>query len=768
MLKFAAALSLACLVLACPPPVDDQPPNESIRVATYNAFLLSPFFKCFNPNFADCLLQINGETEKWANHLADTILANTDRFDIIAINEAWDEDAKSILVRRLRSAYPNFVRKIDADLIQTRGPDLQAILSAQPIEVLNGLFGGVSIEKINGEDSGLMLFANRKFAFLPLPDSSFKWGTAPDQALEASTPEVAFTLFKACASPDCFSAKGAGLVRLQHLSTGRIYNVVFTHMQADYPDKNEFHTEKRAKQFTQVRKLIETALAPLSQREQSHERVLMMGDLNVAVLSSGAAEWKGLFDTSGSFYTRPLYDAWARTTSPQDTGITQGNDKDRLDYILSFPERYEIGGLEGPVCAQHMTIPVDFQLLESDHYMVHADLNIGFFHCHPQIAYEINLEPAPNPSNPPIESAFIDLEGGQDVTAIKWPGGMQWFHVKKGEAGTYSIGRTNSDVVLDVFAPDDLTTPISRYNKTTQVISLTDRRMFVDTFVLPREFYIRTSGSSRSFTGDYALAIKRHTCSSQAEACILQPGQKQSATLTKAGNPFGTQNQAWFQFDVIGTSDSGVDQTIRLTAEGLPDPGNFKASLQGFVNTNGMGPPLQQQAGQSRSYVSKMGDGSSGYLVIEQAAPTNDNVTVSALMDTSLRLLDVFNLICEDETNPEFGSDDIYTTITVDGVTTRAPSSGEIEFDCDEPRDEKSWAPYVGKPTITFVESVGIRVIEEDDTSANDPSRFNLVPALGVNDMMLDGLKNPLVWKFEDGEYRFTFKLRKRPNTPVK
>lgn len=129
MLKFAAALSLACLVLACPPPVDDQPRNESIRVATYNAFLLSPFFKCFNPNFADCLLQINGETEKWANHLADTILANTDRFDIIAINEAWDEDAKSILVRRLRSAYPNFVRKIDADLIQTRGPDLRPSLA---------------------------------------------------------------------------------------------------------------------------------------------------------------------------------------------------------------------------------------------------------------------------------------------------------------------------------------------------------------------------------------------------------------------------------------------------------------------------------------------------------------------------------------------------------------------------------------------------------------------------------------------------------------
>jgi hypothetical protein len=74
---------------------------------------------------------------------------------------------------------------------------------------------------------------------------------------------------------------------------------------------------------------------------------------------------------------------------------------------------------------------------------------------------------------------------------------------------------------------------------------------------------------------------------------------------------------------------------------------------------------------------------------------------------------------------------------------------------------EEPWAPFVGKSTITFVESVGIRVVEEDDTSANNPSRFNLVPALGVNDMVLDGLKNPVGGKFEDGEYRFTFRLRK-------
>ena len=745
-----------------------QERNESVRVATFNAFLLSPFFKCFNPNFADCLVQINGETEKWANHLADQILADPARFDIIAINEAWDEDAKSILVRRLRPVFPNFVRKIDADLIQIRGQSLEDILTGQPQAVADAIFGGAPAGKINGEDSGLMLFANRNFRFMPLPDATFKWGAGSTETLEASTKQVAFTLFENCASPDCFSAKGAGLARLQHLPSGRIYNVVFTHMQADYPESNEFYANKRRSQFSQIRKLIETTLAPLDQREKNLERLIMMGDLNIAALTTGQAEWADTFNTAGSFYTRPVYDAWAKTTSPQYPGITNDNDKDRLDYILSFPEPYRSGGREGPLCVQHMTIPTDFQDLESDHFMVHADLNEGFFHCHPQIAYEVDLQQGSNPNQPPQESAFIDLENGTDVTRINQPGMMQWFHVKKGEAGTYSIGVTDPNARMDIYAPEDLTTPISKYNKTTQAINFGERRLLIDTFVLPREFYIRMSGKTRGFSGDYALWIKRHTCSSKQEACILQPGQTQSATLTKAGNLFGMQNEAWFAFDVTGTSDSGLDQKITLMADKLPDPGNFKAAIEDFTNTNGMNPPDVFEDGGRRTFASQMGDGSGGYLVISQAAPTAVNVVVEAQMDTSLRLLDIVNLICIDETNPEFGSDDIYTEFMVDGITTRAPASGEVEFDCDEPRDEKNWVGAVGKPTITFVDKVGVKVLEDDDTSPNDPSRLQLLPTLGANEMAWDGRQQPLWWKFEDGEYRFTFVLRKRANAPVK
>jgi hypothetical protein len=237
----------------------------------------------------------------------------------------------------------------------------------------------------------------------------------------------------------------------------------------------------------------------------------MMGDLNVAPLTTGAAEWAGLFANPGSFFTRPLYDAWARTTSPDDRGVTNQNDHERLDYILSFPEPYTAGDLEGPLCIQHVTIPTDFQDLQSDHYLVHADTNIGTFHCSPQIAYRVNLEPSPNPGMPPQEFTFVDDEAGTDVTQIKRPGQMQWFHVRKGEAGTYLIALTSNEVRMDVFAPDDLTTPISRYNKTTVPIVLADRSLFVDTYVLPREFYIRVAGIDRATTADL-----KHGCAALA------------------------------------------------------------------------------------------------------------------------------------------------------------------------------------------------------------------------------------------------------------
>ena len=388
MLRSGLLALIACPGLFAPAALHAQDFQESVRVATFNAYLLSPIFKCANANFADCLVQTAGETEVWAEKVAATIEKDPSRFDIIVINEGWDADAKDILVDRLVNTglYPNYVREIDADLVQVRGPALQAILSGMPAGAAVAIYG-LPIVDINGEDSGLMFFANSDFEFLPLPDPALQWGDDAGEELDAGTDQVAFTLFDECGTDDCLSAKGAAMVRLRHKPSDRVYNVVFSHMQADYFAKEPGETDEvfpneRGAQFQQTRKLIETTLSPLSSGTLEQERILMLGDLNVPNFHPphSPAEGDSLFNTAGAFYTDTLYEAWARTTSPDDEGITNYLDNERFDYILSFPRPYDIGGAEGPICVQHMTIPTDFRALESDHNMVHADLNVGFEH----------------------------------------------------------------------------------------------------------------------------------------------------------------------------------------------------------------------------------------------------------------------------------------------------------------------------------------------------------------------------------------------------
>lgn len=750
-MKRLACFPLLLALLACGPPLPQKRPAPAIRIATYNAYLLSPIFKCLHINFADCLPQVEGETEKWAHRLADTILADTDRFDIIAINEAWDEDAKDILAARLRPRYPIIVKKIDADLVQVRTVQLGP-LPALPTGV-----------RFNGEDSGLMLFAKSDFDVLPLPNAQHRWGVQSNQSLTATTNEVAFAWFEDCGSDDCFAAKGAALVRLEHRLSEHIYDVIFTHMQADYPKDGEFFPGVRNNQFRQIETMLRDTLDPLDTRLASNrETLLFLGDLNVPFLHTDA-EWRDRFATAGRFFTRPLYEAWANTSSTADRSPTNSVDVERFDYIFSSREPYTFGdGRESSQCVQHMIIPTDFQALESDHFMVHADISRGFDHCSPAIAFPLDL-------GGPGKVAVIDQSPDdplRDITRIDHPGAMQWVFVRGGGTGTYSIGTNNMDMGIDIYVPEDLTTPVARYNKTPNRPAGFHEKFTVDQYVLPSKFFIRVRGRTRATEGDYEILVRRHSCATKADPCILQPGTLQQATLSGQALPPGQltpQNEAWFRFDAVGQADSGAPQTITLVAA-IADQSRVSAALDDFVNVSG-GPPLVESAMTNiRSFSGAVDAGSRGYLVVKQASAAPSETQIKVAMDTNLRFIEVGNLTCVDETNPELGSDDIITFFTVDSATRRAPNSGEVEFDCDDSRDEKPWASRVGQPVLAFVQGVSVRVFEKDDSSPDDPSNIQSVSPLADGKLASNAR---LGWFFEDGEYEFNYVLRRRPNAPV-
>lgn len=765
--RVLAGLAIFAVTLLAEPIGASGQEVETVRIATFNAYLLSPIFKCANPNFADCLIQIHGQTEKQAKHLAETILKDTDRFDIIAINEAWDEDAKQILIDRLTPVYPNFVRKIDAALLKVRPQAIvDAITSLDPAAAI--AIYGEPIEKIDGEDSGLMFFAKKDFKFLPLPDDSFKWGKNDGETLDAATDEVGFTLYDHCGGVDCLSGKGAAIVRLLHQPSQSNYTVVFTHAQADYFDKSppELHADARDAQFDQVQKLIETTLSPLTAAQRKRERVLVMGDLNVPLFHQPMGEWARRFASPGKYWTSKHYDSWA-ATNRADPGISNYIDGERYDYILAAPQPYLSGGIEGPICVQHVTIPVDFVNLESDHNLLTADLNLGNNFCHPGIAYQVDLKPKKGPDGKPQAEEVIDFRNGQDVTQIRFPGSMQWFHVVRQDAGSYSIGADNPGVNIDIYQPSNMTTPISSYYGDTRTIHDGEQTFTVHTYALPKEFFIRVTGKDRNWRGNYALLVRRHTCATKEEACPLQPGEPpQFASLTEAGSLLGSQDEAWFRFDVVGQADSGADQTVTLTADGLPDPNGYKATLDEFDNPHGGEPPIAI-SGSSRIVSDAMGNGTRGYLVIHQAAAGNQPVRVRASMQTTVRNLEIKALICEDETNPEFGSDDIFTQLSIDSRTIRFPASGEVEFDCDDSADQKDWATRFGSPNLTFVDHAGLKVFEQDDTSPDDPSHVRDFPDLPAGASSIDGVRTPLIWNFEGGRYRLNYELTMRKNEPV-
>ena len=190
-----------------------------MRVATYNTHLISPLMRCavlpdlamylaylvsgvIAPaiaadavEFAECVKDAGDIAPDEAKLIAAAITSAD--YDVIALNEVFDNDAKDTLVDALKDQYPYYVKYFKE---------------------------GSAVE-----DSGLMIFS--RFPFLPLPKTEFQ------AEVDGSNPnDVAFRLFEDCDGVDCHADKGAALVRVQVdglAGAAGSYTLVFAHFQAD-------------------------------------------------------------------------------------------------------------------------------------------------------------------------------------------------------------------------------------------------------------------------------------------------------------------------------------------------------------------------------------------------------------------------------------------------------------------------------------------------------------------------------------------------------
>jgi hypothetical protein len=729
------------------PPVAAQSQTRdigSLRVATYNTYLLSNQFRCIGHHAlwdpittTDCLSKgdVLGltldpeEIDAAADAIAGSILSIADEVDIVVLNEVWDERARDRLVLRLSSVFPSHVSKIDPG-------------AALPLpEVLEELgLPEAAIPDITGEDSGLMLFAKRDVEFLPFDAPQT---VMPPGAIQGNIPHVrAETLGVMAFTEDALAAKSVAAVHVRQQVGGqdvRAY-IVFTHMQADDDFANV-----RARQLQQIRRFIDRKVIDRNRSVVDElKRVLVFGDINIdgmrgvvpTSLSKTAAkqEWRDRFAPADSS-RQSFDDLWATTTSEKDLGPTylRGSidGSSRYDYALGVRPRGTVPPGLG-FCTQHMKIRLEDAY--SDHNALVSDFNQPFPFCSPRTA----LQPAFNVTVPESHNGIAD------AIRIDRPGAMQWFRFPMKSAATVDVViPANAQVRSTMFAADNLSRPIMPVEN--------DAR--ITTYSVPEDFFIRIDGKTRTFAGDYHVFFSRRLCLSAEAPCILRPTLSQEAVFP-ANNLLGTEDTAWFRIPITDLPDGTKPQGVSIMFSGLDanltptlmlesDP---DAEVESDTFTiSGRGTVITFSPTAAATYLVKVARG----------ADKSAERRIQVGWDTNLTVVKVRTLVCTDETNglagSEAGEDEIAHFVEYDGISRRDPTGGWRDFDCNTSDHERADFAQIMKT----LKAASTWLQEQDDGNDDNDSPRQSIPTLKSG--QLEARSETVRWDFEGGTYFLRF-----------
>ena len=433
--------------------------TTSLRVLTYNVQMRSWAMEVG----AQGSLTPYTSVEERARTIAKRILASPQQYDVVCLQEVFDEDGRAILADALGDAYPHRIEKSDADglaVVSEAAFGVAAISATIPggaaLGIVAGVVGLVAGAFSTFEDSGLMLFSKLPFDELVVPQDFQDAAAANGVTLPPKIPVTAFEVYKESSGGDAFAAKGILYVRLQR--EGGVLHMLTSHTQADSTDGVEAHKGTRRAQLEQAYDLLAKMGVNVHEAE-----VLFCGDLNVDGMKHPAGyrqEWTELFDTSGSHYTDDLLDAWTREQCPGDPGpgrtpLPADFDRgmtaqiQRLDYSIRAR-----GPSNGRLLLQHMCIaydiatdPNNLTAYTSDHLPVRVDLDRPH-------ASALTAEPIPMSLGGPDQAASGFVIEGQ----------MHWYRVD--ERGGFKIQLTQGGprVHLDIYTADNLSVPVRPFS----------------------------------------------------------------------------------------------------------------------------------------------------------------------------------------------------------------------------------------------------------------------------------------------------------------
>ena len=726
--------------------------------------------------------------EERAKQICERILTRPEPWDVLCFYEVFDEDGRDVLERKLRTTYPHYVRKADAD---DRGAGVLEVLGGIAITLGGavwglglGLLGAVTLLSSRWEDSGLMLFSKFPFKGIPIPDSLVQFAGIPRGT---TIPNVAYVPYEDAADNDTGAAKGVVYAELQ-LPDELTFHLMISHTQADPTKEIGKNAAIRKAQFATAMKLLDVQL----NGNPAGKEILFCGDFNVqgmADANGARPEWKALMDTPGSPLTDVLQDAWTfeqcpgrpvlgSTPLPDDCDPGETAHRQRLDYVMRTKP------FNGRMVAQHIKIahdvaqrsPTSPTMYTSDHLPLSIDL-----HEKKPFNTALTAEKLTFTVDNPEHTSSGTLRDGQ----------MHWYRID--DPGGYGFAMVSGaiKVFYAVYSKSDLSQPYQPFVRDTT--PATDKGPGVTRYALAEPpFFVRVWLRPNVSSATYRFYSRRFVGTGRNDAIpILRSWPVRGEARVGAFHSKDLPNTVSNEFDSVWFT-ARLDQT--------------RPGVAGFTSTV----TLSDIEGDLFGLLVYRDDGAGGLERVDERSAGDDPIVVTfdherhgrlyilvrreepdprPFLAKSFRLLLETNvcylysngterggraiggdarLMCIDETDgflgSEWGSDDIQINVDVNGQNAaHIPNSDDLEFDDDTRRD-------IVMPTVAYTNEVVFELVELDDLSVDDRAsvKIPLLPAAVTAAKQVitqDGpnIRGAYEIRFDDGRYELEITVSHEP-----
>lgn len=758
----------------------------SLRILTWNVQLRSYIMEALDRATFD--VEYSAQIQLRANEIGKRILSSPVDYDIVCFNEVFDETAREILISILKSKYPYYIEKADANFAARENSSIAHVYEDNYLNKHNNLS--------RPEDSGLMLFSRYGFDAdqLNLPS---------EYQLPPVLPAAYFGIYHGGAGNDVLASKGVLGVRIK-LANGNRVVVMATHMQADENDdgENKMVREIQVPLFSEMMKaLVSNAADPVP---DNHD-VIILGDFNIQGMSNASddfqEEWKQHFSRPGGTQEDILWDAWVYEQSPgytvhnrrllpelfpTDPGITAESKQTppyrRYDYCLLKPD-----GSGRIRKAQHLYI---------DHQLKRPSREVNYLSDHFPFAADLHLQDSTAMNTMEARAVILAPPAGKDIplefetTAYSGEGIIHWLRLD--EDGTFDFSLPNRNFRCELFVSDNLSEPIIPYSILPHKgISPGRAGVYTEKYVVPSApFFIKIAGIERTTEGTYGLYIRKYSGTSPDDAIVLlkdketsgkhKEGSRTSDGPTVLGDGESTIDSLFYEFKLAEVT-SGKRQTAGLVL--MPREGSAPLRLILGKLVNGVISVLFNSPFSASSYHHTFqGDPGKYFILIQRKDPLFGKAEFTIQWNSDITtILPILNLPApDDEENPlapygngfaditciddttGWGADDIAFSLVLDGKTI-IPQTFLGGMSDGQTRSVIGW---IDKP-LTYVETFQLKLTEEDAIDGDDrnsfwiPGKYKLHEsqdisffkdknsALQVTDLLL----------FDGGKYKFSCKI---------